>query len=71
MKKETQNISKNTSSGAEKVEKIEKEIKKKSTDGKTTTKSATVKRSAPAQAAKGDAALGDSSAKSTAKTTVK
>ena len=66
MKKETQNISKNTSSGAEKVEKIEKEIKK--TNGKATSKTATVKRSvAKEMPAKGDAALGDSAVKTTVK----
>ncbi|MBQ8429307.1 MAG: germination protein YpeB [Clostridia bacterium] len=68
MKKETQNISKNTSSGAEKVEKIEKEIKK--TNGKATSKTATVKRSvAKEMPAKGDAALGDSAVKTTVKKT--
>ena len=70
MKKETQQISKNTSSGAEKVEKIEKEIKKKTPNAKTT-KTATVKRSTEREeTAKGDAALGGST-KSDVKTSVK
>ena len=57
MKKETKQISKNTSSGAEKVEKIEKEIKKKTTGGKTTTSKRVTARE---ESAKGDAALGGS-----------
>ena len=57
MKKETKQISKNTSSGAEKVEKIEKEIKKKATGGKTTTSKRVTARE---ESAKGDAALGGS-----------
>ena len=68
MKKETQNISKNTSSGAEKVEKIEKEIKKKTTGGKTTTAKRVTTRE---ESAKGDAALGDSVSKTVEKPSVK
>ena len=70
MKKETQKISKNTSSGAEKVENIEKEIKKKTASGKSVvtvqTKTEKVDRSA-----KGDAALGDSTKQSREKVSVK
>lgn len=56
MKKETKQISTNTSSGAEKVENIEKEIKKKTSNGK----SAVTMRTKTEKSAKGDAALGDS-----------
>ncbi len=53
MKKEKQEIAVNTSSGAEKVENVEKEIKKAKG---VTTKTTTVK----TQSAKGDSAMGDS-----------
>lgn len=64
MKKETQKIATNTSSGAEKVENIQKTTQKKSVDGQKTEKSvrvqATVKNKPAEKSAKGDAALGDS-----------
>lgn len=64
MKKETQNIATNTSSGAEKVENIEKMTKKKSENGQNTTKTVrVVKTNSVEKSAKGDAALGDSSRK--------
>ena len=60
MKKETQDIAINTSSGAEKVEKIEQEKRKtsKKTPVKKVQKQVTVQKKT--QSAKGDAALGDS-----------
>ncbi len=58
MKKKTTEISINTSSGAEKVESIEREIKK---EGEAVTKS--VKSTAARKSAKGSAALGGQSAK--------
>ena len=60
MKKETQDIAINTSSGAEKVEKIEQEKRKTSekTPVKKVQKQVTVQKKT--QSAKGDAALGDS-----------
>ena len=59
MKKETQNIATNTSSGAEKVEKIEKKIKQKSASGNKNAHTVATKIKSQT-AAKGDAALGDS-----------
>ena len=67
MKKETQKIAKNTSSGAEKVENIEKKVKQKSENGKSVT-ATQIKRE---QSAKGDAALGDSNKQTRAKVSVK
>ena len=68
MKKEAQQISKNTSSGAEKVEKIEKEIKQKKADGKT---SSTKRVTTRTESAKGDAALGGSTGKDSTQTSGK
>ena len=67
MKKETQKIAKNTSSGAEKVENIEKKVKQKSANGKSVT-ATQIKRE---QSAKGDAALGDSNKQTREKVSVK
>ena len=70
MKKETQKIGKNTSSGAEKVENIEKKVTRKTVGGKNTvtvqTKTETVGKSA-----KGDAALGDSNKETRGQVNVK
>lgn len=60
MKKKETEIATNVSSGAEKVEKIEKEVKKSRENG-TQKKTATTK----AVSAKGDSALGDSTANET------
>ena len=65
MKKETEKIATNTSSGAEKVENIQKTTKQKTSGGKTTAKTVrtqtkTVKNKTAEKSAKGDAALGDS-----------
>ncbi len=72
MKKETQNIATNMSSGAEKVEKIEKKAEKTAPkSGKSapkTVKKQTTAKKTTVQAAKGDAALGDS--KASAKETI-
>lgn len=65
MKKETEKIAINTSSGAEKVENVQKTVKQKSAGNKTSEKTANKQlgaaKSKPAEkTAKGDAALGDS-----------
>lgn len=69
MKKETDKIAINTSSGAEKVENVQKTTKQKSADGKKAMKTVTkttnkplgaVKNKSTEKSAKGDAALGDS-----------
>lgn len=65
MKKETEKIATNASSGAEKVENIQKTAKQKTSVGKTAAKTVrtqtkTVKKNTAPKSAKGDAALGDS-----------
>ena len=70
MKKETQKVGKNTSSGAEKVENIEKTVKKKTTSGKNVV-SVQTKTQTVGKSAKGDAALGDSSKETRGQANVK
>lgn len=68
MKKEKQEISINTSSGAEKVERIEKEIKK---SGGTKTATRKSVQSSRTVSAKGEAAVGGSEKKTVKKTAIK